>query len=410
MRPLLRALAGLLSLSVPGTAAVPASAADPVSAAGNLEASVPFELIDNRIFVDVRVNGRGPYRFILDTGGVNIVTPEIADLLGLARRDSLPLDGAGGGKVPACYTDLDSLSVGAITMRNQEAIVVSFRPIQEAMGFERMDGLLGYELFSQFVADIDYDAARIDFSRPGERPPPSDAVAVPFEFRGHIPKIRARLDGREGDFVVDTGDRSSLTIFTPYQRQHGLPEADTPRYHAMTGYGIGGPIRATLITGSTLAIGPLMLGGILTRLPDPGNGAFDAEDVAGSIGTGVLKRFQLRVDYPGRTLWLKPGAQFGQGDACDRSGFWLARRGAELEVMDVVPNGPADAAGLVVDDRIVRIDGAPVDSIALPAFRRRLAIDPPGTEIEFLVRRGTDRVPRGLVLRDLLPASRTHLR
>ena len=172
----------------------------------------------------------------------------------------------------------------------------------------------------------------------------------------------------------------------------------------MTGYGIGGPILATLISGSTLTIGPLTASGILTRLPDPGNGAFDAEDVAGSIGTGVLKRFQLRVDYPGRKLWLKPGALIDLGDACDRAGLWLARRGAELEVMDVVPNGPAEAAGLTVGDRIVRINGAAVDTIALPAFRRRLATDPPGTGIEFVVRRGADQTPRRLVLRDLLPA------
>ncbi|HEX7879873.1 MAG TPA: PDZ domain-containing protein, partial [Candidatus Eisenbacteria bacterium] len=171
------------------------------------------------------------------------------------------------------------------------------------------------------------------------------------------------------------------------------------------GFGIGGPINATLITGNTLAIGPHEVTGILTRLPDPGNGAFDAEDVAGSIGTGVLKRFQLRVDYPGRTLWLKPGTWFEEGDACDRAGLWLARRGEELEVVDVVSGGPAESAGLSVGDRIVRVGGSPARSIMLPDFRRRLATDPAGTRIEFVVRNSKGTTSRQLVLRDLLPGA-----
>jgi hypothetical protein len=30
--------------------------------------TIPFELVDNRIFVNVMLEGRGPFRFILDTG------------------------------------------------------------------------------------------------------------------------------------------------------------------------------------------------------------------------------------------------------------------------------------------------------------------------------------------------------
>jgi hypothetical protein len=30
--------------------------------------NMPFELVDNRIFIDVQLNGKGPFKFILDTG------------------------------------------------------------------------------------------------------------------------------------------------------------------------------------------------------------------------------------------------------------------------------------------------------------------------------------------------------
>ena len=37
-------------------------------AGGKTSTTLPFELIDNRVFVEVHLNGRGPFHFILDTG------------------------------------------------------------------------------------------------------------------------------------------------------------------------------------------------------------------------------------------------------------------------------------------------------------------------------------------------------
>jgi hypothetical protein len=36
---------------------------------GKSSFTMPFELVDNRIFVSVTLEGKGPFRFILDTGG-----------------------------------------------------------------------------------------------------------------------------------------------------------------------------------------------------------------------------------------------------------------------------------------------------------------------------------------------------
>lgn len=37
---------------------------------GKTSFGIPFELVDNRIFIGVMLNGRGPYRFILDMSRV----------------------------------------------------------------------------------------------------------------------------------------------------------------------------------------------------------------------------------------------------------------------------------------------------------------------------------------------------
>lgn len=60
--------------------------------------NVPFELVDNRIFVGVWLEGKGPFRFILDTGGYGGISLETAKRIG-ARLGNVgargPADEAG---------------------------------------------------------------------------------------------------------------------------------------------------------------------------------------------------------------------------------------------------------------------------------------------------------------------------
>jgi Aspartyl protease len=62
---------------------------------GASQTTVPFELLNNHIYVQVKVNGKGPFRFIVDTGGHDIVMPHLAQALGLHVDGQIPASGAG---------------------------------------------------------------------------------------------------------------------------------------------------------------------------------------------------------------------------------------------------------------------------------------------------------------------------
>jgi hypothetical protein len=55
---------------------------------GVASATVPFRLLNNHIYVQAKVNGKGPYTFIVDTGGHALIAPELVAELGL--RSSAP--------------------------------------------------------------------------------------------------------------------------------------------------------------------------------------------------------------------------------------------------------------------------------------------------------------------------------
>ena len=87
------------------------------------------------------------------------------------------------------------------------------------------------------------------------------------------------------------------------------------------------------------------------RHPEPGDDAFAARtrapladrDVAGSIGFGILMRFNVTFDYARRRLYFEKTASTGKPDAWDRAGLWIERGDKGFEVVDVVAGGPAAA-------------------------------------------------------------------
>ena len=83
-----------------------------------------------------------------------------------------------------------------------------------------------------------------------------------------------------------------------------------------------------------------------------------------------------RADYGKQVMYLKPNGNANLRDAYDRAGMWLLTDSEGLRVKDVTAGGPAEKAGLKVEDLILAIDGKKATEIPLPDLRIRLANDP----------------------------------
>src|SRR5262249_26971349 len=124
--------------------------------------------------------------------------------------------------------------------------------------------------------------------------------------------------------------------------------------------------------------------------------------VAGNVGAGVLKRFNITFDYSHQRLFFETNSNTAKPDIYDQSGMWLNRAGTALKVFDITPGGPAESAGLNVDDRIVAVDGAPTSESSLVALRKRFGTAPPGTGIRLSVESNQGKREVTLVLKELL--------
>ncbi len=92
MKPALQ-LAILFALAA--AAHAPSAAAAVARAEADSSFRMPFRLVDNRVFIDVELNGQGPFHFILDTGADRVLAASTARRLGLATADAGETEGWG---------------------------------------------------------------------------------------------------------------------------------------------------------------------------------------------------------------------------------------------------------------------------------------------------------------------------
>src|SRR5262245_31476641 len=97
---------------------------------------VPFELLKSRhMAVEVKINGKGPYRLIFDTGApTNLINNKLAKEAGVMKKDEkalVPLFGMAGAKT------LDSLEVGGVKLEKVPVMVMdhpTVTAISKALG------------------------------------------------------------------------------------------------------------------------------------------------------------------------------------------------------------------------------------------------------------------------------------
>lgn len=368
---------------------------------GTDQARLPIELVGNHVFVAVELAGHG-LRFLLDTGGVNLLAATAARRIGLASVGALEARGPGEKTVGSGFARVERLVVGgAVALERQLLRVLDMPGFDDVQGVQ-VDGVLGVELFKRLVVQIDYAGRSLLLADPATFVAPAAATSLPITFFGHFPGVAAELDGIGGQFWLDTGNRGGLVLLAPFVQEHGLAERLAVTPLTTIGWGIGGPAQGRLARGGCLALGSALVHGPVLRLPADDAGALATRHVAGNIGGEILRRFVVTFDYARRVVHLADSGAPPRPFDADRCGLWINRDAQGALVMAVMAGGPADEAGMRVGDAIVAVDGEPASAIGLDALRRRLAESPAGTRVELVLLRGSARLQAAPVLRDLV--------
>jgi hypothetical protein len=215
-----------------------------------------------RVVVPVKINGRGPYRFIVDTGANHsTISPDLVRELGLKTDTQalVTLDGITGAS-QVTYVSVDRLQAGDLTLEDT-ALPVVWAPVMAGA-----DGILGAAGMSEKSLLIDFQRNRV-------------AIASHIESfsRNQSIKIHAARVVN-GLLVLDTtvgGVRTAAVLDTGSERTLGnlaLRDALKSNKHATKGY----VAQLTSVYGATKEIEP----GEISRAPPIAVGSLRITDVA----------------------------------------------------------------------------------------------------------------------------------
>jgi len=159
-----------------------------------------------RIWAPVLINGRGPFRLVLDTGASHsAITALVALALGIPTDRSPPviLRGVTGfATVPTIR--VDTLSVGDIAV-DQTILPIVPDALGGAEGVLGSEGLVG----KRILIDFRHDRINITYSR-NERSGPG-FVSVPFHsLRGTLVVVDAFVGNVRCKAVIDTGGQVTI--------------------------------------------------------------------------------------------------------------------------------------------------------------------------------------------------------
>jgi hypothetical protein len=332
-------------------------------AGGAAQATVPMRLVGNIVYVDVMLNGKGPYHFIFDTGGQNVVDPAVAAEVGVSGSGETQIGGSGADTLTSSFGVVKSLQIGDATVNDQAFVVLPVHKLFAPIGAVPTDGVIGFEVLSRFVTTYDYGDNTVTFHMPGTYTKPAAASVVPISLQGTQPQFPCSISGVPTMCTLDTGAGGSLSFFVPFMKANPQVVPSKLTAPGVDGFGVGGPTLGSLGRTQTLTIGGFTLPNLIGDYPVQDVGGGNALPFLGAnIGGPVWKRFTMTLDYTGQTMTLSPNGAFNAHDTGDNSGLTVINTGA-IMIMDVRPGTPAATAGLTKGEVITSINGTPATSL-----------------------------------------------
>lgn len=330
----------------------------------------PYDFSNNLVIVPLQINNSDTLNFVLDSGVNSTIITELAytDSISLKNMSLIQVFGHGNGEPLIAYKSTGNyFTMHDIKGNNQHLYVLSENLLQlsSKLGFN-INGIIGYHLFKHFIVEIDYTRHFIIFYSPGnyhKRYYLRKSIEIPIEIINNKPFVNVEITMSDSvtipvKLLIDTGSSDALWLYQNSDSRIYVPGKSIDSY---LGHGLNGDIYGKYSYIKNLKIGNYILKNPKVAFPDtayikslPGN------DINhGIIGADILRRFTIVFNYPEQKMLLRPNKNFNEPFTFNLSGIDIVRPIVNLpyyEIAHIRDNSPADKAGLMVGDQILKIN------------------------------------------------------
>lgn len=414
---------------------------------GKTYQKVKFNLINNLIVIPIEING-SKLSFILDTGVSKPLLFNLSDQDSIQINNvaEISINGLGGTEpIKALSSTGNLFRISNLENVDQMLYVILDQGfnLSPVMGMP-IHGLIGYDLFRDFVVEINYATKTIKFHDPAfyeyKRNLKQETLPLTIQNQRAMVKGKVVLEDDlmiDVHLMVDTGSGDAVWLFPNEDKDIRLPEKN---FHDFLGRGLSGGIFGKRTQIRRLELGSHMLMDTKAAFPDMEffKRIIDLDNRNGSLGGEVLKRFNIIFDYPNNKITIGKNKYFSDPFEYNMSGIEIQHDGMRLIsqsitdangivnsderkfgnvqilmehktrlslVPEIIVSGiragsPADLAGLQEGDLILSVNGKSVHNYKLQEVIKLLN-ERRGKEIRVLIERYNKDLLISFVLKDV---------
>ena len=295
--------------------------------------------------------------FILDTGsgGISLDSSTCVEFDIKHVPSGRTINGLAGIR-EVDFSRNNTLKLPALNVNNLDFYVNDYSILTSVYG-EKIDGIIGYSFFSRYIVKINQDSMQIEVFTPGEIRYPYHGYLMHPAFTTlpvtplYISDSHTFLE----NFYFDTGAGLCFLLNKEFITDSSFLKKS--RKPVVTqAQGLGGRKRMELTVIKQVKLGPYVFRKVPTYILDDEFNVTSYPYLAGLIGNDILRRFNVILNYQKREIHLQPNSHYGDPFDYSYTGISLYSVNGKIIIDEIIPNSPADKAGLKRDDIILGID------------------------------------------------------
>lgn len=313
---------------------------------------------------------RGNYVF--DTGASNLYYDSTYYAVNGFKYDntfSAKLPGAGNTpQTVVVVEDTVVFKFGANLYKTSIVPVLQLKPILGDIA----DGILGMEYFYNSILEISYekeymkihssiDSINLQAWTKIELTKRDNRLYIPLEVVINDTIIIS------GEYQLDFGSGGTVSLTSLVSEKYKLKDRISNKVAYFTKYGgVGGESSSYDFFASQLKIGDFSFNNVLMDFSIDTTGAMASEKHLGLLGNEIYERFDVYIDFKNNDLYLKPNKKYNDLFESSRLGFSFIDRVQTLQswiVTGLYSSSTAEKSGLMIDDRILAVNGVNVGEI-----------------------------------------------
>lgn len=363
---------------------------------------IPFQLINNLIFIPVNING-ADLTFMLDTGVAETILFSLDNKeIKLENVEKIKFSGLGGSlSIDGLKSERNLGRIGDQVINTSMSLYVILDEefnISSHVGIP-VNGVIGYHFFKDHPIAIDYISKKItiyeniDSIKRKIRKYDEVPITIEKDKPYLISDVEMTNEKKDSKLLIDLGNSDAIWLFPTLIKDFVY---NRPNIDDFLGRGFNGDIYGKRSRIHNFYINDFKFTKPLTAMPDE----FSIQHVnlvkdrKGSVGGEIMRRFSIIFDYANNKLYLKKNRNFDDPFHFNMSGLDFKQDGLEwhedrvkidtkttaitgkvnefykedsfqykfnlkpiFSIAGVRKDSPAYEAGLKKDDRIISING-----------------------------------------------------